>query len=606
MLQQWKQRGFLAPDFEYEELTSHYMEQLNKAAKNLAGSIYEEHHKGEKVCIYRETTVMMNEEQSMTSKCLLLQSGQNQYSEEARQHLLQKYSSETVMATSKVNSLSSFQSVLFCLDNVPETYGKEQLKDAIVELLVTKPSKCVAELKCHLQKTTRSYRELVLDLIAQKEMKAGIFFYVAAAWLVLGEPILLIHPTEHTSGTSTPYYTFDVEYCIPEDRNIPIQDIKIRLLYNGWNHFTPFFPQCVAEIIRKGQPMLKKVAKALEGLKQLSEFVPKKSLLKNGLQSMIEHLEAADSVGRTCNFKFGSAETEITEDVPLPRDDTIVTGHSRKRSLPTEKGCEPSPKKAKTDTATTGESSTTAETATTGESSTTVTTTTTTTTMATAPSQMNTRSQTGVASTSTADTSNQPAPKVAHCKSTKLPALQCVCGKVFENKQYLDLHIGRKHKQNFTCSGRVVEHGKEYDCSFVTTDRNSMWTHFRTLHLNIWCNYCVIPTCSFGRDELSAVLKHQHDKHGMSTGLMCTRCNPVFSQSGKLKDHLLTCKNKERPFVCEQCGQDFRQRTELNIHLKQVHPKVPGDRSGFFKCPNCTKEFRTYSGRQKHVQNCKK
>ena len=46
VLRQWKQRGFLAPDFEYEELTSHYMEQLNKAAKNLAGSIYEEHHKG--------------------------------------------------------------------------------------------------------------------------------------------------------------------------------------------------------------------------------------------------------------------------------------------------------------------------------------------------------------------------------------------------------------------------------------------------------------------------------------------------------------------------------------------------------------------------------
>ena len=70
--------------------------------------------------------------------------------------------------------------------------------------------------------------------------------------------------------------------------------------------------------------MLKKVAKALEGLKQLSEFVPKKSLLKNGLQSMIEHLEAADSLGRTCNFKFGSAESEITEDVPLPRSGISV------------------------------------------------------------------------------------------------------------------------------------------------------------------------------------------------------------------------------------------------------------------------------------------
>ena len=603
VLQKWKERGFLAPDFEYEELTSHYMGQLNKVVKNLSGTIYEEHHKGKKVQISREMTVMTNEEQTITSKCLLLHSGQNNYSEQARQHLLQKYSSETVMPTSKVDALSSFQSVLFCLDNVPETYGKEQLKDAIVELLVTKPNKCVTELKCHLQKTTRSYKELVLDLIAQKDMKAGIFFYVAAAQLVLGEPILLIRPTEHISGTSTPYYTFDVEYCIPEDRNIPIEDFKIRLLYNGWNHFTPFFPQCVAEIIRKGEPMLKKVSNALQGLKQLSQLVPKKSLLKSGLKSMIEHLEAADSVGRSCNFKFGTAETEMTEDVPLPQDDTIVTGHSRKQSLPSEKGCEPSPKKSKTDTGT-SETVTTAETATTGESSMTVTTTTT--TMATAPSQMTTRSQTGVASTLTADTSTQPAPKLAHRKSIKLLALQCVCGKVFENKQYLDLHIGQKHKENFSCSGRVVEGGKEYDCSFISTDRNSMWTHFRTLHLNIWCNYCVIPTCSFGHDELAAVLKHQHDKHGMNTGLMCTRCNKVFSQSNKLKDHLLTCKNKERPFVCEKCGQDFRQRTELNIHLKQEHPKVAGDRLGFFKCPKCPKEFCTYSGRRKHVQNCKK
>ena len=169
----------------------------------------------------------------------------------------------------------------------------------------------------------------------------------------------------------------------------------------------PFSRNELRQSLERANQMLKKVAKALEGLQELSELVPKKSLLKNGLQSMIEHLEAADSLGRTCNFKFGSAESEITEDVPLPRDDSIVTGHSRKRSLPTEKGCEPSPKKAKTDTATT-------------ESSTTVTTTsTTTTTMATAPSQTNTTSQAGVASTSTADTSTQSAPKVAHRKSTK-------------------------------------------------------------------------------------------------------------------------------------------------------------------------------------------
>ena len=193
--------------------------------------------------------------------------------------------------------------------------------------------------------------------------------------------------------------------------------------------------------------MLRKISHTLDELKQLLQLVPKKSLLKSGLKNMIEHLEAADTVGRSCNFKFGTAETEMTEDVPLPQDDTIVTGHSRKRSLPSEKGCEPSPKKSKSETVTT---------ATTGESSTTVTTT----TMATAPSQISTRSQTGVASTSKDDTSTEPAAKLAHHKSIKLPALQCVCGKVFENKQYLDLHIGRKHKENFSCSGKLWKAGR--------------------------------------------------------------------------------------------------------------------------------------------------
>ena len=123
-------------------------------------------------------------------------------------------------------------------------------------------------------------------------------------------------------------------------------------MYNGWNHFTPFFPRRVVEVIRKREPILRKISHALDGLKQLSALVPKKCLLKSLLRSMIVHLEAADTVGKSCNFKFGTAETELTEDVALPCDDTIVTGHSQKRSLPSEKGCEPSPKKSATDTRT--------------------------------------------------------------------------------------------------------------------------------------------------------------------------------------------------------------------------------------------------------------
>ena len=76
------------PQFEFEELTEHYIGQLTKVVKNLSDNIYVEGHKGEKVRMYKETTVMTNEEWTVTSKCLLLQSGQNNYSEQVRQHLL--------------------------------------------------------------------------------------------------------------------------------------------------------------------------------------------------------------------------------------------------------------------------------------------------------------------------------------------------------------------------------------------------------------------------------------------------------------------------------------------------------------------------------------
>ena len=59
------------PQFEFEELTEHYIGQLTKVVKNLSDNIYVEGHKGEKVRIYKETTVMTNEERTVTSKCLL-------------------------------------------------------------------------------------------------------------------------------------------------------------------------------------------------------------------------------------------------------------------------------------------------------------------------------------------------------------------------------------------------------------------------------------------------------------------------------------------------------------------------------------------------------
>ena len=212
---------------------------------------------------------------------------------------------------------------------------------------------------------------------------------------------------------------------------------------------------------------------------------------------MIEHLQAADNVAKTCNFKLSTAEIQVAEQVALPHDDRILTDHSHKHGAPVEKGCEPSLKK----TATTSSATTTTATTTTAATATATVTSSTVTATTTAPSQVTTRSKTAVAvstASTTGSTSTGTTLPLPHRKSIHLPAKRCVCGKVFETKHYLNLHIGRKHKENYSCLGKVVEKGKEYDCSFVSTDRNSMWMHFRTIHLNIWCNYCVVPMCDFG------------------------------------------------------------------------------------------------------------
>ena len=59
VLRKWKERGFVAPDFVYEELTDHYIGQLTKVAKNLSDEEYVEGHTGEKVRMYKETTVIV-------------------------------------------------------------------------------------------------------------------------------------------------------------------------------------------------------------------------------------------------------------------------------------------------------------------------------------------------------------------------------------------------------------------------------------------------------------------------------------------------------------------------------------------------------------------
>ena len=78
------------------------------------------------------------------------------------------------------------------IDNVPVNYTAENFRDEVLNLLVNQKEDVYQQLKEQLQKTSRSYKDLVLDLSKGKEMRSGIDFYFGAAIIFLRKPFLLV------------------------------------------------------------------------------------------------------------------------------------------------------------------------------------------------------------------------------------------------------------------------------------------------------------------------------------------------------------------------------------------------------------------------------
>lgn len=215
-----------------------------------------------------------------------------------------------------------------------------------------------------------------------------------------------------------------------------------------------------------------------------------------------------------------------------------------------------------------------------------------------------------------------------------------VCSAEFQSENEIQVHV-KQHEQNFYCSvcnkpfkdpyafsTHKTEHGIECFecplCTFKTKRRTSLKIHINNVHFHQYqynCETCRRPfnnvvlykehlnghlgvtpftciVCSKTFMHSSYMLAHQERMHrvgieGQLLPTQCYICQKVLKSANSLENHI-TIKHakkesrneiKERPHLCDVCGQGFTRPDKLKIHYR----KHTGDKP--YKCSYCEKAF---------------
>ncbi|XP_065226797.1 zinc finger protein 43-like [Planococcus citri] len=160
------------------------------------------------------------------------------------------------------------------------------------------------------------------------------------------------------------------------------------------------------------------------------------------------------------------------------------------------------------------------------------------------------------------------------------------CDKTFSQEltyqEHLNVHSG---KRPFSCKL----------CTASFRARQDLNQHLRTIHSE---KQFKCPTCNYvakHKGKLTEHIKCVHDKP-----FACDKCAYRTGEKGKIQQHIASKHTKALSFVCEVCGNGFKTRYSLQMHMKNIHfpePKV---------CQTCGTICPSLSKYNAHVFRCGK
>ncbi|KPJ10206.1 GDNF-inducible zinc finger protein 1 [Papilio machaon] len=136
------------------------------------------------------------------------------------------------------------------------------------------------------------------------------------------------------------------------------------------------------------------------------------------------------------------------------------------------------------------------------------------------------------------------------------------------NVQYKNIYVYRNHlKNSANHSERVYECE---DCKKKFASKVYWRKHWEFYHLHKSSFKCEICNKIFISDW--RLKNHRQTQHGLtrSRNHCCNVCGKKFFTQSTLRGHQLT-HSEERSYMCEDCGDTFKQRPALYTHSRLVH-----------------------------------
>jgi len=188
------------------------------------------------------------------------------------------------------------------------------------------------------------------------------------------------------------------------------------------------------------------------------------------------------------------------------------------------------------------------------------------------------------------------------------------CGKSFNDKYYLDVHVSRNCDiqmrgnkcslcgETFESRSLKIEHFatmhkdvKLYDCTECSSRyilESSLKTHILHAHKNTGGSIC--PICGKKLNSIHEVRRHTAFMHEGKARpkFKCTLCEKSYGTKKVLEEHMSVHEGKI--FQCSNCDEEFNSKLKLERHIAKEHDKL-------HKCTQCDSAYATKKSLLTHI-----